>query len=237
MFQMARLTPEQALKMLANAEAAPLEPYPGSQAKPWRAKCINCSAEITPRLVNIKHSRACKFCRGHGRHSPESALKVLKTKDLVALGPYPGGIHEPWSCQCTQCGLEVAPRLASLLKGQGGCRRCGMRYEDAAAIVYLFHHQEFKALKIGITNKHGYRLQKYPGWDLARVVETETGREAQYLEKLVLRSWRIEMGLKPFLQRTDMPDKGWTETAHESGLDQAVKILDEFKKHRVKPKT
>jgi hypothetical protein len=39
------------------------------------------------------------------------------------VGEY-AGYNEPWACRCLECDRDVAPRLANIVKGQGGCRFC-----------------------------------------------------------------------------------------------------------------
>ena len=138
--------------------------------------------------------------------------------------------------RCLNCGREVAPNLRNLRRGQGGCFRCGTDYGDLPAKVYLIHNSHLRAVKIGITNSYGSRLQKYPGWELLRVIDVSTGTEAASIEAMVLRAWRLHLGLKIKLKREDMPMKGYTETADEAGVEVALQILDsQFKVHIKEP--
>ena len=57
---------------------------------------------------------------------PAVAIAEVRAVGLEPLEPYPGS-NKPWSCQCTQCGSQVSPRLSSIRNGQGGCRVCGSR--------------------------------------------------------------------------------------------------------------
>ena len=226
---MGKLTADEAGIILREAGGEPLEPYPGNQNKPWRARCLKCGTDITPRLVNLRFKKACSVCRGHKKHSHQSLLGLLAKKKLRPLQRYPGNTHKKWRCQCLKCGLEVNPAANALLKGQGGCWRCGSRYDDDAAVVYLVHNISLQAIKIGITNEHAHRLTKYPGWEIIEKKLLDTGKQAKELETAVLGHWRLQLGLKPKLTREQMSMKGWTETVDEIGLESAIEIIRNFK--------
>ena len=231
---MARLTIEQATEMLRKAGAKPLEPYPGNQSRKWKSQCLVCSAVITPRVVNLKFSRACRYCRGHRTRkcSSEDLQKLLQDKKLHALEPYPGNTNKSWRCKCLKCGMEVSPMTSNMLKGQGGCWRCGRNYKEDECKVYLVHNSKLKAIKVGISNRHGTRLNKYPGWKLIIVRYLSKGKFATDLESKVLGHWRLELGLPPKLTRKEMPMKGWSETADDTGLESARRIIENYKENQ-----
>lgn len=84
-------------------------------------------------------------------------------------------------------------------------------------------------VKIGITNARAHRMTKYSNWKVVEMLKTSTGNEAARIEAEVLRYWRVEMGLKIKLTRDQMPDKGYTETADDVGLNAALAILRKYK--------
>jgi recombinational DNA repair protein (RecF pathway) len=73
----------------------------------------------------------------------EQAAKIALAAKLEPLESYPGN-KEKWKCKCLQCGEIVSPRFASVSRGQGGCRKCGIklatskrRMDDKEAIALL----------------------------------------------------------------------------------------------------
>jgi hypothetical protein len=115
--------PEEAKAVMRAAGLEPLEPYTRSHA-PWRCRCRTCGREVSPRYETIQRGGGCGFCAGMAV-DPEEAASVMRAAGLEPLVPYPGS-HKPWRCRHT-CGLEVSPRYANILRGQGPCRFCGQR--------------------------------------------------------------------------------------------------------------
>lgn len=56
---------EVAAEMMRAAGLEPLEDYPGVD-RPWRSRCMNCAAESTPRLKNVRRGRSCRYCKEAG---------------------------------------------------------------------------------------------------------------------------------------------------------------------------
>ena len=220
---------ESALEVLAKAEATPLEPYPGNMAAKWKCQCASCGQVIFPRMVNLaRGSRACRYCYGPNSVNPKEAELAMIAAGVEPLEPYPG-YDKPWKVRCPRCGGESTPMYRSIKKGQGGCFRCANDYGDAPAHVYLVHDSSRGVVKIGITNEHAHRMTKYSNWNVVEFFRVPTGRLASDIEAEVLRKWRTDLGLPPKLTRNEMPDKGYTETADEVGLNAALCILEKHK--------
>src|SRR6185437_1837424 len=49
----ARSTEEEAVALLREHGFEPLEPYPGLKKTPWRATCLTCGKQATPRLQKL----------------------------------------------------------------------------------------------------------------------------------------------------------------------------------------
>ena len=119
--------------MMALGNATPLEPYPGTM-KPWRCRCNECGAEVTPRLDGVRHGGqgACRPC-GHKRSaakrrlSEADAIRTMKgIGKATPLEPYPCS-QVPWRCQCNVCGRVVTPRLDGVRnRNYLACRACAV---------------------------------------------------------------------------------------------------------------
>lgn len=119
-----------------SAGLTPLEPYPGSGSRAWRARHDLCGQVVSPRLGNIAAGQGpCLPC---GRRAQSTTVRattmarldhdaiaaILLTAELEPLEPYPGGDLR-WRCTHLPCGSEVSPTLSNLKRGQGGCVPCG----------------------------------------------------------------------------------------------------------------
>ena len=226
---MGTYTHESAKIVLKQAGAEPLETYPNSQAKKWKCLCLNCKRIIYPRLGNIRiGSKACRFCYGPNPVKESEAIENMRKSGVEPLEPYPG-FDLKWRVRWLSCGHESTPLYCNILKGQGGCFRCGRDYGEKPAIVYLFHNKEKHLIKIGISNQYGSRLDKYAGWERIEVINLNTGKEAAIIEAEVLHLWRYKLGLGIKATDESMPHGGYTETADDAGLEAAVQILNKYK--------
>lgn len=117
--------------MMRSAMLEPLEPYPGGNHLPWRCRCMTCGAVVRPTRANINRGQGgCIDCgikiRAAKRLGDEDqAILDMVEADLQPLEPYPGS-NKAWRCRCMQCEQEVAPHLAHVRQGRGGCRACGV---------------------------------------------------------------------------------------------------------------
>jgi len=90
------------------------------------------------------------------------------------------------------------------------------------------------ATKVGIANisktklaDRFYHHQKQ-GWELIARWDFKLGKDAQEIEKEILRILRKEMKIPPYLAKEDMPFGGWTETlsADAISLTKLRKIIE-----------
>lgn len=94
---------------------------------------------------------------------------------------------------------------------------------DNPAVLYLCKHEGLKALKIGIGSTSNRRLTQHNNHCWITVLLLRTSRIAALdIEKEVLRWWRKDLALPPFLSANEMPQLGNTETV---ALD-AVSVYD-----------
>ena len=158
-----------------------------------------------------------------------SAVKSVgwRTRSLAPLAPYPtSGV--PWECLCAACENVVFPTYDNVRAGTGGCRHCGTYGLgwDEPAIVYLLLHPEHLALKVGVakltpargTTARTELLARRYGWRLYRHLAVPTGREAYRIEQEILRWWRRDLGLPPYLGRTE--SEGHTETVSLDAINE-----------------
>jgi formylmethanofuran dehydrogenase subunit E len=137
-----RFTPESAVIALKEAGAEPLEPYPNSTSKKWKCRCLSCSEVIYPRMGSIvKGSKACRHCFGSLPVNEAVAYYRMLNAGVEPLERYPG-YSIPWLVRCKTCGHESTPRYDSILKGQGGCFRCGREYSELPSLLQNEHCYE-----------------------------------------------------------------------------------------------
>ena len=131
---------------------------------------------------------------------------------------------------CTVCNNEIKPELYNLKRGQGCwfCADSNKKYDENIGRLYLIHNHKENIIKVGITNESGNRMKKYnQDWKIIRYIQFSKGKTAYKYEKKVLNKWRNDLNLPIALSRdTRLLMDGYTETANESGLDDAIKIID-----------
>lgn len=79
-------------------------------------------------------------------------------------------------------------------------------------ILYIMYHEGFDAIKIGIGDITGrrYRQHRTKGWKLVSYWYFKNRGEAKRVETLVVNTLRERYG--HFLDKSDMPQSGYTET-------------------------
>jgi hypothetical protein len=142
-------TPELAEATFRALGLEPLERWPGSSSRPWRARHVACGRIVTPRLGNVAAGQGpCRECGQEATHdalrkSEDEAVALFRAAGLEPLEPYTG-VDSPWLSRHKRCGVKVAPSYTNLKRGQGGCRTCAkqdladqlrMSEADARAIM------------------------------------------------------------------------------------------------------
>lgn len=214
-----RLCADQASATMQAVGLDPLVPYPGAN-EAWPCQCRVCGKRSAPSLSNVTgRGDGCPWCSGHTVDPVEAGVFMLSA-GLEPLAAYPGR-HAPWLCRCQRCLRTVSPSYGNVRKGKG-CRWCakgGFTAADAA-VVYLISHPTHHAAKVGITNSSDTRLSEHrrQGWQVLASVPMP-GELAVAIEKDILRWWRSDLGLPPFLSAQEMPQRGWTETVDLDAVD------------------
>jgi hypothetical protein len=96
------------------------------------------------------------------------------------------------------------------------------------------HHEELGSLKVGVasTSSRYDRVDAHQknGWNLIKSWKISSGRNAEDLEKLVLKYWRDELSKPIHLDSYQIPQGGWTETVlFSEDLKNSTIILVESK--------
>lgn len=211
---------QDAINLMIEANLSPLVDFPGSNLH-WTCRCNLCSRIVNPSYSTVKKGhKGCKWCSGV-IIDPTEAHNLMVGFGFEPLVKYPGS-EKPWRSLHVLCGHEVSPSLGKLKAGEGGCKFCRTGGFDAGAParLYLITNPRLKAAKIGITKDADSRLvqHKAEGW-VINFTQTCRGDVALMAEDFVLSRWRGELGLKPFLMKTQMPQGGYTETAELKKLD------------------
>ena len=125
-------TAERAHAMFVEVGLTPLEEYPGSSTKPWRARHDECGREVAPRLGNVAARQGpCDLCgreRAAASHRSDSSRveAELRAAGYEPTAPFES-VDSAWPSIHLACGAATAPTLSNLRRGQGGCVPCGLR--------------------------------------------------------------------------------------------------------------
>ena len=110
----------------------PLEPWPGSSSKPWRARHVECGRIVSPRLGNVAAGQGpCRECGQEASHAAlrldhDRAAALFLAAGLEPLEPYPG-VDAPWRSLHLRCGGETSPTYTNVKAGSRGCNACFRR--------------------------------------------------------------------------------------------------------------
>lgn len=85
-------------------------------------------------------------------------------------------------------------------------------------ILYVIYHKEYNAIKIGIGDITGkrFRQHKTKGWELVCYWYFQNRAGARRVESLVVQTLRERYGY--YLDKEDMPQRGYTETFDASKI-------------------
>jgi hypothetical protein len=83
-------------------------------------------------------------------------------------------------------------------------------------LLYIIYHPKYHAIKIGISDISGrrYKAHKTKGWVLVAYWHFFERDQARAIESIVLKTLREKHGV--YLDKTDMPQSGYTETFNAS---------------------
>lgn len=216
----ARFEDDEAAAMMRAAGYEPLAPYPGA-SKPWKSLCAGCETVRQPTLNSLRSKGArCQTCWTRSNLLPEGVVvEVMRTAGFEPLEPYTRS-DAPWLCRCLGCEAEASPTYTMVRLGKAGCMACrvSLSLPGRSAGLYVMVHEEFRAVKVGIgVLRHDLfprvRAHEQRGWvEVTRWVGFDDVRVVAGVERLVLQRWRDE-GLSGFVERSLMPQGGWSETA------------------------
>jgi hypothetical protein len=125
-----RLFAVEAEKLMQDSGLTVLEPYPGSNSKPWRCRCNTCQRLVQPAYATVRAGGSgCKFCglkkAAESKRVPQLvARQTMLLANLEPLADYESA-REPWKCKCLKCGSIVFPNYNAIQQGEGGCASCG----------------------------------------------------------------------------------------------------------------
>jgi Zn finger protein HypA/HybF involved in hydrogenase expression len=127
---------EETVSIMVAAGVEPLEPYPGSNSKPWKSKCLTCGQVVKPAFANVKsggggciHCGIKKVANSKFLDPSETEQRMLEA-GLRPLEPYTKAIAK-WKCLCLKCGEIVFPTYNGIQQGEGGCLFCGIEKRSA----------------------------------------------------------------------------------------------------------
>jgi hypothetical protein len=178
-----RVEAEAAVQVMLDAGLKPLEPYSTSNA-PWKSRCLVCKRIVTPLFLNVqRRGKGCGYCAGTIVDAGEAAA-FMRGLGVEPLEPYPGS-HQQWRCVCTKCNTKITPSYANARRNLAACLNCathGMSFGDPE-VVYLLHHEEFQALKVGIASQVSrtdrIAHHAFKGWKAIATWSTPTGEPSR----------------------------------------------------------
>lgn len=136
MFMSRHQDPKEAVRIMKDAGAIPLEPYTGSQVK-WKCRCKKCKEIIYPRLAPIKYRGIgpCQKCAAmemgatKRSNSESKNIAILEKASFIPLEPFSGN-SKPWKVRCTKCKKVSQPHLSSIKNGSS-CGYCaGVKLDE-----------------------------------------------------------------------------------------------------------
>jgi hypothetical protein len=208
-------------KILETRKLLPLEEYSGDSSKKWKCKCLNCEKVVYIRFTEVKKGKGgCTDCsvKWHLREERITQItKVMLEAHLQPLSPYKSS-SKPWECLCLRCGEKVTPTYQNVKRGHGGCIYCQEHSfkHTKPAYFYIIEHLELGALKVGVGNLKSTpdRIKTHlkDGWQLFYRIDFDLGKDAYALETHILRWFRKDLKLPPFLEQGQMKKAGRTET-------------------------
>jgi hypothetical protein len=137
--ELLRLDPKETVKIMQAADLEPLEPYPGTNNKPWRCIHIPCGKEVQPRYAAIQQGQGgCKPCHQQRlalkyQTPNDEALAIMRVAGFEPKTLYPGKTHSPWECTHIKCGRTVSPTLSNVKNGADCVYCAGKRIDDSDA--------------------------------------------------------------------------------------------------------
>lgn len=88
----------------------------------------------------------------------DEKFQEMVERGVRPLAPFPGA-NKPWSCECLKCGLNVAPRYASVVvQGKGGCNSCAKKQSSKTRQSRSESEYLYAASQLNLTP-----LEPYPG--------------------------------------------------------------------------
>lgn len=195
--------------------------------EPWPVVCAY-GHETSPRVANLRHRgggcrRCAELARGLSRRLPEAdAVDLMQRHGFEPQLPYPGS-GTRWLCLCPASNQLVTPTVDQVRELGHSCPGCAQYGVQAhhPALVYLLHHEEHLALKIGIgkiraveprADRVDWLVRRF-GWRPVHRLRVASGADARAVEAAVLTYWRTDLGLPPFLSSVET--SGWTETVSD----------------------
>lgn len=236
-----KIDDEDAVQVMLGAGLSPLEPYRNSHAT-WKAECLKCGAIEKPRYSDVRQGKGCKSCgitrRADTARTPqELAIAVMIKRNAKPLEPYLNN-KAPWKCECLKCGQIIYPAYANVNSGSEPCVYCnpaGIKY-DKPGYLYILHHQEYLAIKVGISNQDAdeNRINTFTreGWKVYKTFKMQTGRQAAEVEKETFRWLRKDKGLGVHLSKSEMKRGGWSETVDSNEI--TLKEIEVYVKKVIK---
>lgn len=95
-------------------------------------------------------------------------------------------------------------------------------------ILYVLYNKTYHAIKIGIADisNSRYKAHRAKGWEVVAYWHFFERYKAKAIESLVLKTLRVKH--KPYLDKKDMPQGGYTETfnADKISKKQIVRLIN-----------
>jgi hypothetical protein len=191
---------------------------PGNNSEKRLIECLACSHSWNVIPASLS---GCPTCSGTFVSETEWERRAsAKGLRWVSL---PEGSREPTEAGCLSCGLTWVTTPDSIARGSGcpDCAETGFK-PGKPAYLYFLEDTERGARKIGISNidAKNTRLNAHRRNGFGKeifILSGDLGFQIAELEMSVMAWLRVDCRLPQYLDKQDMPQRGWTETFSTEG--------------------
>jgi hypothetical protein len=233
-----------------NGSLAPVHVGPGSKhLATWACPAGHI---YQCRVQQRVQGKGCPKCRSRFYPAPPGRSLATVYPDVAkewVRCDLPGATAEnarvraafPVTWRCSDCLVEWSATVQERTRGNN-CPACAPHGFNPAlpAMVYLQHHADLRAWKVGITGVRTNRLAdlRRAGWSLRHEERFTIGADARAVERDVLTWWRRDLQLPVWLGPEDLgyARRGWTETIEAAALDEQT-IIDQLRTRAARHRT
>jgi Zn finger protein HypA/HybF involved in hydrogenase expression len=215
------VTESKAYDFVISKGLVPVGKYKSAQSN-WKLKCNTCKKTDFYVYSWMKSGNyGCVYCSRH-KIDPKDALSKFRRMGFEPLEPFISS-KKGIQVRCLNCNKSYRKTYDTLQSGRG-CKYCQTAALEllAPSYFYIIQNEDFRAIKVGIANltrrTDRIKAHKNQGWLLLYRQDLDTGEIALELEQQVLSWLRQDRKLGIYLEKSQMPQGGWTETVDSAEI-------------------